>query len=210
MARNRKVFDEAMRAGANAAWDKNWDQAIEAYQLALAEFPHDVGALTRLGLAFCQELIEPAEILAGVLRRFFEVVPACCKIGGLQAAGRGDDGTRRTAPGGRPGVVACNPLGQAELLNRHATDLNVIVGLCVGVDAMFAKASRAPVTTLFVKDRSLANNPIGALYSEYYLRESLGPAGRHATVGHPLNGTRGRDRRSDIATAERQPRKERI
>lgn len=52
MARNRKVFEEAMRAGANAAWDRNWDQAITAYQCALAEFPRDVGALTSLGLAY--------------------------------------------------------------------------------------------------------------------------------------------------------------
>ncbi len=51
MARNRKVFEEAMRAGANAAWDGKWDQAIEAYRRALAEFPRDVGALTSLGLA---------------------------------------------------------------------------------------------------------------------------------------------------------------
>lgn len=163
----------------------------------------------RLGLAFCQELTEPAEILSGVLRRFFEVVPVCCKIGGLQSTGRNDEGTRRPAPGLRLGVVACNPLGQAGLLNRHETDLNVTVGLCVGVDAIFARASRAPVTTLFVKDRSLANNPIGALYSEYYLRESLGPPGHHATIGRPLAGVRARDRRSTIATAERQPRKER-
>jgi len=41
-----------MRAGANAAWDKNWPRAIEAYQRALAEFPRDVGALTSLGLAY--------------------------------------------------------------------------------------------------------------------------------------------------------------
>ena len=52
MARNRKVFEEAMRAGANAAWDQNWDQAIAAYQRALGEFPRDAGALTRLGLAY--------------------------------------------------------------------------------------------------------------------------------------------------------------
>ncbi len=52
MARNRKIFEEAMRAGAGAAWDKNWDQAIAAYQRALAEFPNDVGALTSLGLAY--------------------------------------------------------------------------------------------------------------------------------------------------------------
>ena len=52
MARNRKVFEEATQAGANAAWDKNWDQAIAAYQRALAEFPDDVGVLTGLGLAY--------------------------------------------------------------------------------------------------------------------------------------------------------------
>ena len=52
MARNRKVFEEAMRLGANAAWEKNWDQAMAAYQRALAEFPNDVGALTSLGLAY--------------------------------------------------------------------------------------------------------------------------------------------------------------
>jgi len=54
-----------------------------------------------------------------------------------------------------------------------------MVGLCMGVDSLFAKASAAPVTTLFVKDRSLANNPIGALYSEYYRKEvTRAPAAR--------------------------------
>jgi len=52
VARNREVFEEAMQAGANAAWDKNWDQAIEAYQRALEEFSDDVGVLTGLGLAY--------------------------------------------------------------------------------------------------------------------------------------------------------------
>ncbi len=41
-----------MRAGADAAWDRNWDQAIAAYRRALREFPHDVNALTGLGLAY--------------------------------------------------------------------------------------------------------------------------------------------------------------
>jgi uncharacterized metal-binding protein len=68
--------------------------------------------------------------------------------------------------------IVCNPLGQATLLNSIGTDLNVVVGLCMGMDSVFTRASNAPVTTLFVKDRSLANNPIGALYSEYYLKEA--------------------------------------
>ncbi|RLC68092.1 MAG: hypothetical protein DRI48_00540 [Chloroflexi bacterium] len=52
MAGNRKVFEEAMQAGAEAAWDKNWSQAITAYQQALTEFPNDVVALTNLGVAY--------------------------------------------------------------------------------------------------------------------------------------------------------------
>ena len=52
MAGNRRVFEDSMQAGASAAWDKNWDQAVAAYQRALEEFPHDVAALTGLGLAY--------------------------------------------------------------------------------------------------------------------------------------------------------------
>jgi uncharacterized metal-binding protein len=116
----------------------------------------------RVGLAFCVDLLEPSRILAGVLRRFFEVVPVCCKVGGVS------NGDLESAP--------CNPLGQAAALNAAKTDVNVTSGLCVGADCVFNQASHAPVTTLFVKDKSLANNPIGALYSERYLRESINPS----------------------------------
>ena len=124
----------------------------------------------RLGVAFCVELLEPTEILVGVLRRFFDVHAVGCKVGGHRLDGppdmSGDQGT------GAFGGIACNPLGQAAVLNRHGCDLNVAVGLCIGADAVFARASEAPVSTLIVKDRSLAHNPIGALYSEYYLGEA--------------------------------------
>jgi uncharacterized metal-binding protein len=116
----------------------------------------------RVGLAFCRDLLEPTRILADILRRFFELVPVWCKVGGVAA----DDAD--TAP--------CNPLGQAAALNAARTDVNVVVGLCIGADCLFNRASEAPVTPLFVKDRSLANNPIGALYSDHYLRESVNPA----------------------------------
>ncbi len=51
MAGNRKVFEEAMQIGADAAWNRQWDKAIAAYQRALAEFPRDTDALTGLGVA---------------------------------------------------------------------------------------------------------------------------------------------------------------
>ena len=51
MAGNHKIFEEALQAGTNAAWEQNWNDAIAAYQRALAEFPHDIGVLADLGLA---------------------------------------------------------------------------------------------------------------------------------------------------------------
>ncbi len=124
----------------------------------------------KIGIAFCIELFEPTEILAGVLRRFFEVYPVCCKVGGMimRDPYATDEHSVTTGPSSH---LSCNPLAQAEILNNIGTDVNLIVGLCIGVDSVFTEASNAPVTTLFVKDKSLANNPIGALYSDYYLKE---------------------------------------
>ena len=125
----------------------------------------------RIGVAYCVDLQEPAEILVRVLRRFFKVYPVCCKIGGSVAP---DPVMGPHAERGRKLArsVACNPRGQAEVLNRIETDLNVLVGICMGADCIFSRSSDAPATTLFVKDRSLANNPIGAVYSDYYLKEA--------------------------------------
>jgi uncharacterized metal-binding protein len=116
----------------------------------------------KIGIAYCIDLAEPAGIVAQVMRRFFDVVPVCCKIGGkriIDVSLAGND------------KIACNPFGQAETFNRVGTDFNIIMGLCIGTDCIFTELSNAPVSTLFVKDRSLANNPIGAVYSDYYLKE---------------------------------------
>jgi uncharacterized metal-binding protein len=118
----------------------------------------------RIGVAFCLDLLEPATVLSDVLRRFFDVFPIGCKAGGVPLDESG-------SAAGDPHATACDPAGQAALLNSLGTDLNVIVGLCVGVDCVFARESDAPVTTIFVKDKSLANNPIGAVYSHYYLKD---------------------------------------
>ena len=68
--------------------------------------------------------------------------------------------------------IECNPAGQADILNMAGVDFNINIGLCIGTDCIFTKLSNAPVSTLFVKDKSLANNPIGAVYLDYYLKEA--------------------------------------
>ena len=49
-------------------------------------------------------------------------------------------------------------------LNAKKTDLNILIGLCVGHDSLFYKYSEALVTTLVSKDRVMAHNTVGALY----------------------------------------------
>jgi tetratricopeptide (TPR) repeat protein len=73
MAKNRKIFEEAMRAGTDAAQRKNWDQATSAYQRALAEFPSDAGALAGLGQAYLNA--NQLEAALGAFQRASERTP---------------------------------------------------------------------------------------------------------------------------------------
>ncbi len=55
MAGRRDIFEQSLQAGHAAAWDGQWDKAIQAYQTAVAEFPDDGVALNALGLAFLEK-----------------------------------------------------------------------------------------------------------------------------------------------------------
>lgn len=54
MAGNRAVYEEMLQVGSACAWEKRWDDAVVAYEKALAEFPDDPQALTALGLALSE------------------------------------------------------------------------------------------------------------------------------------------------------------
>ncbi|HKI51005.1 MAG TPA: DUF1847 domain-containing protein, partial [Geothermobacteraceae bacterium] len=45
--------------------------------------------------------------------------------------------------------------------------------LCVGHDMLFNKYSRAPVTTLVVKDRVTGHNPVAVLYGQHFYYKRL-------------------------------------
>ena len=58
--------------------------------------------------------------------------------------------------------------------NEAGTELNVVVGLCVGHDSLFYKYSNALCTTAVTKDRVLGHNPVAALYTaETYYKDKL-------------------------------------
>ncbi len=61
MPGNREIFDNAMAQGDDAAWNQNWNKAIEFYGRAVAEFPSDPVALNSLGMTLIEvERIEDA------------------------------------------------------------------------------------------------------------------------------------------------------
>lgn len=122
-------------------------------------------------------LIQESKIFEKVLKaNGFEPYGVICKVGAKDKSVLGVREEDKVRPGQHES--ACNPIMQAKLLNRENTDLNVICGLCVGHDSMFIKYSDAPVTYLVVKDRVLAHNPVGALYTNgliirEFFRESV-------------------------------------
>ncbi|KPJ66059.1 MAG: hypothetical protein AMJ43_09280 [Coxiella sp. DG_40] len=116
----------------------------------------------KIGLAFCIGLSGEAKIIDEILSKHFRVVSVCCKVCGID---KKDFDLPQILS--KRHEVMCNPAGQAQLLNEEKTQLNVLCGLCVGHDAIFSKVSDAPVTTLIAKDRVLAHNPAGAIYSRY-------------------------------------------
>lgn len=54
MAGREDLFNESMRLGHSAAWDLQWNRAIEFYRKALAEFPNNPNALNSLALALLE------------------------------------------------------------------------------------------------------------------------------------------------------------
>ncbi|MEM1562574.1 MAG: DUF1847 domain-containing protein [Candidatus Bathyarchaeia archaeon] len=131
------------------------------------EFCSLIGA-KKLGVAFCTGLQDEAARVVDVLEGSgFTVLSVRCKCGAI-------DKMKLSIPseykiqGPAKYEAACNPVAQAYILNEAGTDLNIIVGLCIGHDILFTMYSKAPVTTLIVKDRLLGHNPVIALYSNYH------------------------------------------
>ncbi|MBL7184553.1 MAG: DUF1847 domain-containing protein [Anaerolineae bacterium] len=140
----------------------------------IMNFARRIGA-RRLGIASCVGLIREARILQEILEaNGFEVDSVCCKVGSIDKEKIGLMDEEKIRPGQYESL--CNPVGQAMLLNEAGTELNIVVGLCVGHDSLFFRHSEAPVTVLVAKDRVTGHNPVAALYTShsYYQRLRIG------------------------------------
>ncbi len=130
---------------------------------------------SHLGIAHCVGLQREAD----VVRRVFEanglrVETVACKAGALPKEMVGLEERDKLSPGEFESM--CNPIGQAQVLARAGTQLNVVLGLCVGHDSLFFRHSAAPVTVLAAKDRVLGHNPLAAVYlADGYYHDRLFP-----------------------------------
>ena len=134
--------------------------AAEVVGLAIADhwprvreivtFANKVGA-KRIGIASCSSFAKEAGVLTDILEQAgFEVIDAMCRIGSLRNVEVG----AFDAENKRANSASCNPFMQAHVLNQAKTDFNIILGLCLGHDMIFARNSEAWVTTLAVKNQS--------------------------------------------------------
>jgi uncharacterized metal-binding protein len=134
----------------------------------ICEFARKMG-YRKLGLAFCIGLAGEAAIVERIfINEGFEVVSVVCKAGrALKEELKINPEDYVMPPLKEP---MCNPIYQARLLNAEKTQLNVVLGLCVGHDSLFFKYADAFTTVLAVKDRVTGHNPLAAIYlsASYY------------------------------------------
>ena len=183
MSQENQALDEARAAYADPDIQR---LALAAAQTEADRYPNEtrleetmsyarrIGA-RHLGIAHCAGLMHEARLLAEIFEENgFQVSTVCCKVGAIPKEEVGITDQEKIRPGGWE--TLCNPIGQAKLLNKVGTDLNVLVGLCVGHDTLFFKHAEAPVTVLIAKDRVTGHNPAAAIYTSHsYYRSRLHP-----------------------------------
>jgi uncharacterized metal-binding protein len=123
----------------------------------VAAFAKSLGA-KKVGIATCIGLVKETRIFVEYLKsQGLESYSVLCKVGAIDKSKIGLPKKKDTHES------ICNPVLQARMLAEQKTDLNVIIGLCVGHDSLFIEYSKAPVTYLIVKDRVFGHNIPAAL-----------------------------------------------
>jgi uncharacterized metal-binding protein len=119
----------------------------------------------KIGIATCMGLISEAQTFARILDGCgIDYHMVCCKIGAVDKETIGVSPEKKLN-GGQGHESMCNPILQAQALAAAGAEFNVVIGLCVGHDTLFLQNTKLPCTVMIVKDRVLAHNPVGALYT---------------------------------------------
>jgi uncharacterized metal-binding protein len=128
------------------------DRSIDRIQ-EIIEYAKDAN-LKKIGIAYCTTFAKETIILEKqLLNEGFQIEKVHCKLGRVPFS--------KLLPGYKG--ITCNPAGQANYLHEKSTELNIMMGLCVGHDMIFNSKSKAPVTPLVVKDRKLKHHTLERL-----------------------------------------------
>ena len=178
---SRKNWSDPELKRINLATEKTLYDAYDTYTglplwhrlKEVMEFAKNLG-VKKLGIAMCTGLVEEGRLLNNILvKNGFEVVSVNCMVQGqLRGETEKEVGLNVAKEIGLEewgpffeSIPFCSPVLQAEILNREKTELNLMLGLCVGHDILFIKHSKAYVSPLVVKDRVLGHNPVQAIYA---------------------------------------------
>jgi uncharacterized metal-binding protein len=133
---NMRIAEEARLPG------KNRVEEIKHYAR--------LSGIKRIGIAHCILFKKEVAKLKEALKDEFEVFSIDCYNGRIPSS---------EILGIDVKGISCNPAGQADYLAQNNTELNISFGLCMGHDIIFNQKTKAPVTTLIVKDREHKHNP---------------------------------------------------
>ena len=151
---NRKLIEETAQVGFASQF--TFGRVRETMEVAKRM------GYQKIGIATCAALIKESKVLAQILRKNgFTPYTVACKVGATKKAELGVPESCIAAYDQQN----CNPVMQAKLFEKAKTDFNIVIGLCVGHDSLFYKYSKAPVTTLIVKDVTMGHNPIASIYT---------------------------------------------
>lgn len=140
--------DRLVLKTAEDSLDLHLDRIQEIIQYA------KTAGVKRIGIANCITFNKEADRLEEILTGSgFTISKINCKFGKVPF--------NELVPGYKG--ISCNPAGQAKFLEEKGTELNIMMGLCLGHDMIFNAKSKAPVTPLIVKDRKLQHNSIAGL-----------------------------------------------
>lgn len=105
--------------------------------------------IKKIGIANCTAFLKEAALMEIILvEAGFQVEKVHCKYGKVPF--------NQLVPDYKG--ISCNPAGQAKYLEEKGSELNIMMGLCLGHDMIFNARSKAPVTPLLVKDRKLKHH----------------------------------------------------
>lgn len=123
-----------------------------------------VSGFKKLGLAFCIEMQKEASLYTDILEKNgFEVAAVCCKAGGIPKEEMGITKEKKLI-GPDSEETICSGLIMAELLNSENTEMNILMGLCVGQDVLFYKYADAFTVPFVIKDRVYGGATMEGLY----------------------------------------------